>query len=69
MARTEAVSVRVEPELKEALEKAAAADDRPVASYLARLMRAHLIEKGFLTPESSPPAPKPPARGRARRAR
>lgn len=48
MAKTAAISVRVPEDLKEALEKAAAEDDRSVASYVERLLRAHLQAKGYL---------------------
>ncbi|KAA0675718.1 ribbon-helix-helix protein, CopG family [Roseomonas genomospecies 6] len=48
MARTAAISVRVEEELKAALEKAAKDDGRTVAQYVERLLIAHLREKGLL---------------------
>ncbi|WP_167630829.1 hypothetical protein [Leisingera sp. ANG-S] len=48
MARTSAISVRVTEETKKAVEKAAAQDDRSVASYVERLLIAHLKEQGYL---------------------
>lgn len=42
MAKTAAISVRVEPALKEALEAAAKADDRTLAQYVERVLSAHL---------------------------
>ena len=48
MARTAAISLRVEPFLKEALDAAAKADERTMAQYVERLLTAHLRDKGFL---------------------
>jgi uncharacterized protein (DUF1778 family) len=48
MARTSAISVRVTEETKKAVEKAAAEDDRSVASFVERLLIAHLKEQGYL---------------------
>jgi hypothetical protein len=48
MARTAAVSLRVEPEVKAAVEKAARDDDRTVAQWVERLMIRELREKGYL---------------------
>lgn len=48
MARTAAVSVRVEPAVKAALEQAAKSDGRTMAQYLERLLIAHLRERGML---------------------
>lgn len=48
MAKTSAISVRVSDEVKEAIEKAATDDDRSTASYVERLIVAHLKEKGYL---------------------
>lgn len=42
MARTASIGIRVEPELKEAIEDAAKADGRTVAQYIERLLIAHL---------------------------
>ncbi|MFC3087895.1 DUF1778 domain-containing protein [Tabrizicola soli] len=49
MAKTSAISVRVSEETKQAVEKAAEADGRSVASYVERLLTAHLKEQGFLS--------------------
>ncbi len=48
MARTAAISVRVETQVKEAAEKAARDDGRTLAQYVERLLIAHLKENGFL---------------------
>jgi predicted DNA-binding protein len=53
MTRDAAISVRVEPELKQALEELAKADKRTLASYVAIVLQAHVDERG-----------KPKARGR-----
>lgn len=44
MVRTAAIGIRVEPELKAVLEKAAKEDGRTVASYIERILVAHLKE-------------------------
>ena len=49
MARTNPLGVRVEPEIKEALERAAKADDRSVSSLVERVLRGWLTERGYLT--------------------
>lgn len=51
MARTAAISVRVEEDLKAAVEKAAQEDGRTVAQYVERLLIAHLREKGLYSPK------------------
>lgn len=48
MARTAAISLRVEPDVKVAVEKAAKADDRTVAQWVERLMVRELRESGYL---------------------
>ncbi|MBZ9808097.1 hypothetical protein LB542_27190 [Mesorhizobium sp. BR1-1-9] len=48
MARTAPLGLRIEPEVKEALERAAKADKRTVASYVEILIVADLEAKGFL---------------------
>ena len=48
MAKTAAISVRVDGAVKAALEQVAKADDRTVAAYVERLIRDHLREKGAL---------------------
>lgn len=55
MARSAAVSVRVEPAVKSALEEAARSDDRTVAQYVERVLVAHLRERGLLPQESRVP--------------
>jgi hypothetical protein len=42
------VNLRFEPELKEAAEKAAAADMRSLTSLIEVLLTEHLRERGFL---------------------
>lgn len=48
MARTASIGIRVEPEVKEALESAAKADHRTVASYIEKLLIEDLKAKGLL---------------------
>jgi hypothetical protein len=48
MARTNPLGVRVEPQIKEALERAAKDDDRSVSSLVERILRAWLTEAGYL---------------------
>jgi hypothetical protein len=48
MARTAAIGIRVEPNIKEAAEKAAAADRRTVASLVEKVLVEWLTEKGYL---------------------
>ncbi|WP_297323052.1 hypothetical protein [uncultured Bartonella sp.] len=48
MAKTSAISVRISDEIKIAIDKAAKDDDRSTASYVERLLAAHLREKGYL---------------------
>jgi hypothetical protein len=48
MARTASIGIRVEPEVKAAVEKAAKSDDRTVAQWIERLMIRELREKGYL---------------------
>jgi hypothetical protein len=42
------LGLRITPTLKAALDKASAADDRSVASYIERVLADHLRKKGFL---------------------
>jgi predicted HicB family RNase H-like nuclease len=49
MAKTSAISVRVSDETKRAVELAAHEDGRSVASYVERLLVAHLKERSLLT--------------------
>lgn len=48
MAKSAALGIRIEPEVKEALEKAAKADRRSVAAYVEKLIVDELISKGLL---------------------
>ncbi len=48
MAKTELIGVRLTPDVKTALEKAALNDDRPVASMAAKLITDRLREMGLL---------------------
>ena len=48
MPRTAALGLRIEPIVKEALERAAKEDRRTVASYVEKLIVADLEAKGFL---------------------
>jgi len=46
--RTSPLGLRIMPSLKAALEKAAADDHRPLASYVEKLLIEHLTAKGYL---------------------
>lgn len=48
MARTASIGIRVEPEVKAAIENAARADDRTVAQWIERLMIKELRTKGLM---------------------
>lgn len=48
MVRTASIGIRVEPELKEAIEKAAQDDRRTVAAMIEKVMVEWLREKGYL---------------------
>lgn len=48
MVRSAAIGIRVEPPIKEALEKLAAQDRRTLASYIEIVLIQHLREKGLL---------------------
>ena len=48
MTRTAAIGIRVEPEIKAAVEKAAAADRRTVASFIEKILVEYLEEHGHL---------------------
>jgi predicted transcriptional regulator len=48
MARPIPTSMRLDPDLKAALERAAKHDGRSASSMLDRILRAWLVEKGFL---------------------
>jgi hypothetical protein len=48
MVKSAPLGLRVNPDVKEALERAAQDDDRSVASYAERVLIAHLRDKGYL---------------------
>lgn len=48
MARTAAIHIRVEPDVKVAVEQAAEADRRTVASLVEKLLVEWLRERGYL---------------------
>ncbi len=48
MVRSASLGIRVEPVVKDALEKAAKADRRTVAAYIEMLIVADLESRGFL---------------------
>lgn len=48
MVRNLPTSMRLDPEVKEALEKAATADDRSVSSLVERILKEWLRERGYL---------------------
>lgn len=50
MAKTAAIGIRIEPELKDAIESAAKAERRSVASYIEKLIADDLEKKGLLAP-------------------
>lgn len=62
MARTVPTSMRLAPDIKAALERAAVADDRSVSSMVERILRAWLIEKGHIAATAPPGKPPPKAK-------
>lgn len=48
MVKPPSLGVRVQPETKDALERAAADDDRTVSSLVERILKEWLREKGYL---------------------
>ena len=46
--KTSQVNLRITPTLKDAAEKAAAADQRSLTSLIEKLLTEHLREKGYL---------------------
>lgn len=48
MARTQPLGFRVDPDLKDALERAAREDDRSVSSLVLKVLREWLRERGYL---------------------
>ena len=59
MAKTASIGIRIEPELKEAAERAAADDRRTLASFIEKLLAAYLQKNGYL-PAPAPREPKAP---------
>jgi hypothetical protein len=60
--RTAPIGLRILPSVKEALEKAAESDHRPVASMVEKILIEWLREKGFLAGgklETTPAEPSP----------
>lgn len=50
MARSAAISVRVEAHVKEAVERAAKDDRRTVAALVEMVLVEYLVERGYLEP-------------------
>lgn len=48
MAKTHAVGVRLDPEVKAALEREAADDQRSLSSLIAKIVADHCLEMGWL---------------------
>jgi antitoxin component of RelBE/YafQ-DinJ toxin-antitoxin module len=48
MQKTAVVNVRVDPEVKAALEDAARADGRTVSNYVERILVRHLVDHGLI---------------------
>lgn len=48
MARTNPLGVRVQPEIKAALDLAAQDDDRSISSMVERILKLWLTERGYL---------------------
>lgn len=49
MVKTNPLGFRVEPAVKEALERAAKDDDRSVSSTAERILKEWLVRKGYLS--------------------
>ena len=54
MAKTAAISVRVTDQVKEAVEKAAADDSRPVASFVEKILVDYLRSRGYVPAKQAP---------------
>lgn len=54
MARTASIGIRVEPDLKEAAERAAKDDRRTVASLIEKVLTEWLETKGYMRKEAKP---------------
>jgi hypothetical protein len=63
MVKVDALSFRVDAEVKAGLERAAAVDDRSVSSLAVRILRAWRTEHGHM--RGAPPASKVAARKKA----
>lgn len=50
--RSVPLGLRIKPSLKQALDKAAADDDRPLASYIEKILTDHLRKRGYLSQPS-----------------
>lgn len=61
MARPLPTSIRLAPEIKQALERAAADDGRSVSNLMDRILRAWLTEHGYLPKPSAGDPPNRPA--------
>jgi hypothetical protein len=61
MGKDTALSFRIEPAMKEALERAAKADDRSVSSLVERILKAWLIERGHLRTDQDGEPPSEPS--------
>lgn len=48
MAKTHPLGIRLGPDTRDALERAARDDDRPVSTMAERILRLWLIERGYL---------------------
>jgi hypothetical protein len=46
--KTVPVGLRITPSLKDALDRAAAEDERPLASFVERVLTDYLRKKGYL---------------------
>lgn len=58
MAKTAAIGLRVEPEIKEAAERCASADRRTIASLVEKLLVDHLQAAGYLPAHDAPKKPR-----------
>jgi len=56
MVRHAPTSMRLDPIIKEALARAAADDDRSVSTLVERILKAWLVEKGYLGKGVTPKA-------------
>lgn len=48
MTKSAALSIRISEDLKAAIEKAAKDDERSIAFFVEKALRAYLTEKGYL---------------------